>query len=88
LERSFSHSSDKERSEEGIGEENKDGYSSLAGTWLVQSLHSLLAGLFIHLLMNSQLRQKRRRGAGEEGRRLHKREAVYEALPLALQRLL
>lgn len=37
--------------------------------------------------MNSQLRQKRLGGAGE-GRRLHEGEAVVEALPLALQRLL
>lgn len=46
------------------------------GTWLVHSLaHELAAS------------PEATRGAGE-GRRLHEGEAVVEALPLALQRLL
>ena len=50
--------------------------TSLAARWLVHSLaHELAAS------------PEATKGAGE-GRRLHEREAVYEALPLALQRLL
>lgn len=65
------------------------------------ALHSQLAGSFIHLLMNSLLRQKRLLSSAErclarrdEGGELGKAddgnegEAVVEALPLALQQLL
>ena len=85
---------------EGIGEGKKTrmvtpfrnmarSVTSLAARWLVHSLaHELAASPeATSRLRRKMLSQKRRRGAGE-GRRLHKGEAVVEALPLALQRLL